>query len=182
MANVQPPHTTNIIQFQSDRFGEVEIPIPEILTFPEGLLGFGRFHQYAILQDPGEAPFLWLQSIEKSDLSFVIADPFLFFPGYDIQVKTAELDDIDLRDLSKAVVYAIITIPKNPMNLTANLRGPVVINSEAKLAKQFVLIDDRYHTKHFLLKDIPPYLSHAPNNSKSADSISHIAESGEQDR
>ncbi|MGC9327985.1 MAG: flagellar assembly protein FliW [Candidatus Hinthialibacter sp.] len=158
------------------------MPISEILTFPEGLLGFGRFHQYAILQDPEETPFLWLQSIEKADLSFVIVDPFLFFPGYDIQVKTAELDDIELHDLSKSIVYVILTIPKNPMNLTANLRGPLVVNSEAKLAKQFVLIDDRYHTRHFLLRDVPPYLSHAPSGSKSADLSTHTAESGEQDR
>lgn len=166
MGPLKPDQAIDTIKFVSARFGEIELPLSEILTLPEGLLGFGHLRRYAILKDPEEDPFLWLQSIDEIGLAFVIVDPFIFFPGYEIQVKTSELETIQVDDLSKATVLAIVTVPENPMDLTANLRGPLIVNTEAKLGKQFVLIDDRYFTKHPLLKDIPPYLAEPSLESK----------------
>lgn len=182
MGTSQPDQTTGIVKFLSARFGEIVLPASEILELPEGLLGFGQYHRYAILKDPDEDPFLWLQSVDLSDLAFVIVDPFIFFPGYDIQVKTSDLDIILLDDISKATVLTIVTIPENPMDLTANLRGPLIVNTETKLAKQFVLIDDHYHTKHPLLKDIPPYLAEPPSHTKDSANPPHAKGSGSRKR
>lgn len=159
MGTTPPSSPAPLIQFLSARFGEIELDASELLWIPQGLLGFTPLHRYAILKDPEEAPFLWLQSVDLPELAFVIVDPFLFFPGYEIQVKAHELEDIQLDDITKATVLTIVTVPENPMELTANLRGPLLINTEKRLAKQFVLIDDRYKTKHFLLKEIPPELA-----------------------
>lgn len=156
---MQSGQTEATVKFNTSRFGEIEIAETEVLSLPEGLLGFQMYHRYAILKDPEEEPFLWLQSMDEANLAFVVVDPFLFFPGYEIQVKSHELSSIQLSDLSKATVLAIITVPENPMDLTANLRGPLVINTQTNQAKQLVLIDDRYHTKHYLLKDIPSFLT-----------------------
>jgi flagellar assembly factor FliW len=161
------PDQPNRLKFVSTRFGEIELAPSEILTFPEGLLGFSAMRRFVLINDPEEEPFLWLQALDDQDLAFVVVDPFLFFPGYQIQVKPHELATILLNDISKATVLAIITIPEEPMNLTANLRGPIVINSENNLVKQLVLIDDRYNTKHFLLKEIPDYLAVAPGQPQS---------------
>ncbi len=180
MATIRPDQPTDTIKFISSRFGEIELPDSEILTMPEGLLGFNHLKRYAILKDPDEEPFIWLQSIDEADLSFVVVDPFIFFPGYEIQVKTNELSSIMLDDLDKATVLGIVTVPEDPMNLTANLRGPLVVNTECKLAKQFVLIDDRYHTKHFLLKDIPPYLAVPPDTQRRTIGASSQKGSGKQ--
>jgi flagellar assembly factor FliW len=178
MGTMRSDQSAETIKFLSSRFGEIELPNSEILTMPEGLLGFGHLNRYAILKDPDEEPFIWLQSVDESDLSFVVVDPFMFFPGYEIQVKTNELSAIKLDDLYKATVLAIVTVPEDPMNLTANLRGPLVVNTNSKLAKQFVLIDDRYHTKHFLLKDIPSYLAVAPDTQRRTMSASSPKGSG----
>ncbi|HOL93481.1 MAG TPA: flagellar assembly protein FliW [bacterium] len=159
MGTPPTPTSAPVIKFLSARFGEITLDVTELLLIPQGLLGFTPFHRYAILKDPEEAPFLWLQSVDAPDLAFVIVNPFLFFPGYEIQVKAHELGEIQLDDISKATVLTIVTIPENPMELTANLRGPLLINTEKRLGKQFVLIDERYKTKHFLLKDIPPELA-----------------------
>ena len=150
------------VTFYTTRFGDVETDTSKIITFPEGLLGFGAFKRYHIIQDPDQEPFLWLQSVDEPDLAFVIVDPFLFFPGYEIEVKPHELNTIQVNDVSKATVLTIVTIPKDPNNISANLRGPLVFNMDMRLGKQLVLIDDRYDTRHFLLKDIPDYLAAAP--------------------
>jgi len=155
------------VKLPTTRFGEIDVRPADIVTLPEGLLGFNQFRRYIVLEDPEQAPFLWLQSADESDLAFVIVDPFLFFPGYEVQVKPQELSSIQVEDISKAKILTIVTIPPNPMELTANLRGPLVFNVEAKLAKQLVLIDDRYNTKHSLLKDIPSYLASPPEKNSS---------------
>lgn len=182
MGPMKPDQTNDAIRFLSARFGEIELPASEILEIPEGLLGFGHLRRYAILKDPEEDPFLWLQSVDVADLAFVIVDPFIFFPGYEIQVKTSELEAIQLEDIAKANVLAIVTVPENPMELTANLRGPLIVNTEARLGKQFVLIDDRYFTKHPLLKDIPPYLAAPPQESKGPANVSNSGGTGTRRR
>jgi flagellar assembly factor FliW len=151
MEKTSPEKTTQSFRFLSARFGEIEIDPSDILTFEEGLLGFNHLHRYVILQDPEEDPFLWLQSLDESELAFIVVDPFIFFPNYEIQLKTHELALIQLKDLSKAKVLTIVTVPDDPMQLTTNLRGPIVVNSENKVCKQYVLIDDRYTTKHLLV-------------------------------
>lgn len=164
-----------MIEFETTRFGSISIPDSDVLNLPEGLVGFNLYHRFTILKDPEQEPFLWLQSLDEPDLAFVVVNPFLFFPGYEIKVKNSELAGIDLDDLAKAEVLTIVTIPSNPMDLTTNLRGPLVVNVEGKVAKQFVLIDDRYNTKHFLLHDIPPELA-APVDNPSAPNQDNVVE------
>ncbi|MBI1389873.1 MAG: flagellar assembly protein FliW [bacterium] len=147
------------LQFETTRFGEIEIADGDVIAMPEGLVGFNTFRRWTLLKDPEQEPFLWLQSLDDGDLAFVVVNPFIFFPGYDIKVKQSELAPLQLDDITKAEVLTIVTIPSNPMDLTANLRGPLLFNVEAKLAKQLVLIDDRYNTRHFLLHDVPPDLA-----------------------
>ena len=165
MGTTESEQTTVATKYETTRFGLIEVLSSEILVFPEGLLGFNQYHRYILINEPEQAPFLWLQSLDEPDLAFVVIDPFFFFPGYEIGVKSHELTAIQLDDLSQASVLTIVTVPGDPMNITTNLRGPVVINSARKLAKQLVLIDDRYHTKHFLLRDIPPGLATPPGKN-----------------
>ncbi|MBZ0255347.1 flagellar assembly protein FliW, partial [bacterium] len=99
------------VTFDTTRFGSIEIPESDILTLPEGLVGFNLYRRFTILKDPEQEPFLWLQSLDEPDLAFVVVNPLLFFPGYDIKVKRSELSNIDLEDLSKAEVLTIVTIP-----------------------------------------------------------------------
>ena len=46
---------------------------------------------------------------------------------------------------------AIITIPASGSPVTANLQGPLIINKEQGIAKQVVLGDNRWTTKHNIL-------------------------------
>ncbi len=161
-------NTANTVKFETSRFGEIEVAVEEILYFPEGLLGFNNLNKYVLLKDPEQDPFLWLQSMEDLDLAFVVVDPFIFFPDYEIQVKPQELSNIELQDVTKANIISILTVPEDPMKLTANLRGPIVINPEKSLAKQLVLIDDRYHTRHPLLSENPNHLLQPSDESQEA--------------
>ena len=140
------------MKIQTSRFGEVEVKEEQIYTFSSGILGFPDLHQFLIYA-PKPSPFQWLQSTEMGSLAFVVSDPSLFFPDYRVAVRPPELESIQLSDIKMGVVLVILTVGKGAKEITANLQGPLIFNSHAKLAKQMVLVDAGYTTRHPLVRE-----------------------------
>lgn len=139
----------------SARFGSYDVKDESILTFPSGLLGFHEQTRYVILDHDTDAPFKWLQAVDDPGLAFVIMDPADFLEGYSVALTPEALAEVKgdaSEDLSVAV---ILTIPsEDPASVTANLRGPLLMNPRTKLGKQLVLADS-YPTRHALFPQQP---------------------------
>ena len=120
------------------------------LHFPQGLYGFETFTKFDLF--PAEVePLLRMQSTESKDLSFLLVDPFLFFEDYELDIDDDTLDLLEIEEADDIHILTLITISKTvPANVTTNLQGPIVINSKNKKARQIVLIDTEYKTKHNL--------------------------------
>ena len=58
-----------------------------------------------------------------------------------------------LEKAEDAVVCLILVIPKDPMEATANLLGPLVMNTETRLGMQVVVVNPQYSTRYRLFKD-----------------------------
>ena len=56
--------------------GLVSVEEKQLLKFPEGIMGFEEFHNYALIESEYE-PFIWLQSVDNKNLAFLLVDPFL---------------------------------------------------------------------------------------------------------
>lgn len=134
----------------STRFGIFEVSEDSILKFPSGLLGFPEQRQYVILDHDTEAPFKWLQSLDEPDVAFVIIDPALFHSNYHIELSREALAEVQGEDREEMTTAVILTIPSDdPARITANLRGPLLMNPRTKLCKQLVLSED-FPTRHAL--------------------------------
>jgi flagellar assembly factor FliW len=140
------------IRFTNVRFGEVSVPPDRIITFPNGLPGFERCRQFAIVEDEESVPFCWMLSVENPRLAFVLLDPFLTWPEYHPRISRDDLKSLGIEDPKDTLLYVIVTLSKNPGDVTANLSGPLLINATGRTAKQLALIDDRYTTKHRILQ------------------------------
>ena len=128
---------------QSTRFGTFEVKDECVLIFPSGILGFPDWSTYVLLDHDTDAPFKWLQCTEEPPLAFVILDPAFFKPDYQIQVPLDALIEIQKSDSDALSVVTILTIPSHdPGAVTANLRGPLVMNHRTRLCKQLVLSED----------------------------------------
>ena len=136
------------MKVDSIRFGTLEVKEKDILTFPEGLVGFAACKKFFIYNKDKNLPFFWLQSIENPKLAFVIADPALFFPDYKISARRQELAVIDAKNTKNLIICVIISISRDPFRMTANLQGPLVINTANHKGKQLVLVDTNYNTRH----------------------------------
>ena len=144
---------TETLVIQTERFRELSVPESDVLHFPEGILGFGDRKEFVLVQEAAYAPFLWLQSADDPHLSFVVVDPLTFVPDYKVEVKPAEVKSLDLEDIEKARVLVIVVVRDDPDQITANLQGPLIVNPEKGVGKQIVLLNDRYHTRHYILRE-----------------------------
>ena len=128
---------------QSTRFGTFEVSDDTLLVFPSGILGFPDWTKYVLLDHDTDAPFKWLQCVEEPQLAFVILDPALFKPDYQVTIPTDALIEIQKQGDDELSVVTILTIPSDdPTAVTANLRGPLIMNHRTRLCKQLVLPED----------------------------------------
>ncbi len=119
-------------------FGQIDIQEDQVLDFRDGLLGFSLCKRWLLItgKKPGTA---WLQSAEHGSLAFMLIDPFLTFDGYTAHLGPTEIAQLDAQDPAQIAVFAIVTLPSSDVpESTANLRGPVVINVQARLGAQVV--------------------------------------------
>lgn len=128
---------------QSTRFGTLDVKDDTVLVFPSGILGFPEWTRYVLLDHDTDAPFKWLQCMEEPQLAFVVLDPAFFQSNYQIQIPTDALIEIQKENSDELSVVTILTIPSHdPGAVTANLRGPLVMNHRTRLCKQLVLSED----------------------------------------
>ena len=137
----------------SKAFGPVEVNERQRLTFPGGLFGFESFKEYVLL-DAEREPFFWLQSLDVEQVAFILINPFLFRPDYEMSIDNEELIPIGITDPGKAVIFSIVTVPLDNSPMTANLQGPLIINRDNRLGIQAILTDSRWKTKHDILAEI----------------------------
>ncbi|QIB27509.1 flagellar assembly protein FliW [Caloranaerobacter azorensis] len=136
-------------------FGQIEIDEDSIITFPDGLLAFEEQKRFVIIDNPDEEiPFKWLQSIDNPDLAFVIINPFLFKRDYEFDIPQSVVDRLAIEREKDVLVYSIVVVPEDITKMTANLVGPIIINLKNRLAKQIILEDKRYTTKHLILEEL----------------------------
>lgn len=121
---------------------------------PDGLPGFSGYHKFILLEDPNSKPFCWFQSVEDPSLSLVVMSPFIFKPDYEIDVTPQ-----DIRKSWKAqkeedlTVYVVINITEEK-KITANLIGPIIINTKTSEAVQLVISDSEYSHQHNVLEGV----------------------------
>ena len=145
--------------------GEIELAEDQIIEMPSGMIGFPDVRRFALLAfDDPEVPFVYWQCVDDPSLCFILIDPALLFPDYEVVLPAELLEDIELESAPDGSVYVTVTIPSDPQEMTANLMGPLVVNRSARKAKQLVLSDPRYNTKHPIFKREAP--GHACANSE----------------
>ena len=138
------------LEIQTSRFGRLVVDEERVIGFPRGLLGFPSFTRYALIQAGEENYFFWLQCVDEPSLAFVVADPGIFFKGYDVPLKEETRQELDLADDAFAQVFVICN--KVEDWLTGNLLGPLVVNAGNRTGQQVVLTEKKWSTRQPLMQ------------------------------
>jgi flagellar assembly factor FliW len=141
------------VKIETKAYGLMEVDEMQKISFPQGLFGFEGLTEYVLL-DSDQQPFYWLQSTEQSQVAFVLVNPFLFRPDYELDINNEEMAEIGITSPENALIFAIVTVPFDNGTLTANLQGPLIINKETRIGMQAVLADSRWRTKHDILAEL----------------------------
>jgi flagellar assembly factor FliW len=149
-------------QFETLRFGCIDVPETEVIEFRRGLLGFESLRRFVHIERDEERPFGWLQSLDDPSIAFVIANPAIFFPDYLVQVDPRELGEVRPGPNDRLLVLGICTIPERFADISMNLQGPLVINCATRRGKQLVLNRSPYRTQHPLTEVTPDRPARGP--------------------
>lgn len=137
------------------RFGEVVYSQDDVYTFPKGLVGLPALRRFVMLTLDETGIFRCLQSIDNTDFAFVVVDPLFVRADYRVPIDAARLADIELSDLSDAVVLGIVVVPEDPSKMTVNLRGPLLVNAKTRAGVQLVLSNSEFSVREPVTEPLP---------------------------
>ncbi|MED1672239.1 flagellar assembly protein FliW [Pallidibacillus thermolactis] len=143
------------MNIQTKYFNEITIEEKNIIHFEHGIPGFLEEKQFVLLPLTEDNVYYVLQSVQTSELAFVVTNPFLFFKDYDFNLDDATVEQLEIKDATDVAVYSILTLQDPFEKTTANLQAPIIINTKNNHAKQVILNDEKYTTKHPLFKASP---------------------------
>ena len=143
---------------KTGRFGQLTISDSDFITIPQGILGFPQYTKYCLVDAADDTLILWLQSVENPDIAFPVLEPKIYKPEYTARLSAAELRELKMDSVNGAAVFSILTIPEDVMQMSANLKAPLVINLKAQVGKQVVLQENEYSIKHLMFKELRAHL------------------------
>lgn len=136
------------------RFGEIDVNKNDIIEFPEGILGFEEIKDYVIFNMEEGNPLMWMQAINEADLAFIVIRPFEFNPKYSLDLGDKDAEFLNLEQPEDSDILAIVVVPEDTSKMTANLQGPVVINTVKKIGKQVISTNSKHKLKHYILEEM----------------------------
>lgn len=135
------------MKIQSKYLDELTIDQSKIIQFHSGIPGFLEETEFILLDLPGNTIFQTLQSINTSELAFIVTSPYDFYPDYEFKLNSQLLEKLEIKKKEEIVVLTIVTLVSPFKSSTINLKAPIIINSIRKLGKQHILNDENYPTK-----------------------------------
>lgn len=124
-----------------------------IVDFQDGLVGFPGLRAFRLFEPQGSYPLKFLQSVEAEDVSFTCIDVGAIKPDYQIPLSKDDADRLALERPQEALILAMVVIPDDPRQMTANLAGPLIINTRTLRARQVILNTDVFPLKYPILAE-----------------------------
>jgi len=150
---VPPPVIAPRTLVVESRFGTLTIGDNATLAMPQGLLGFGDYHDFALAELPeGKYPqFRVLQCLSDQNLAFLVAP---------LSADNQAIDPSDIEEACRTLGIAmadlalmlIVTVRRDDSgaHVSVNLRAPVFVDTRNHVARQYVMSNSKYPVRHSL--------------------------------
>ena len=142
------------VQGSGSRAYDVELLMDEsedkILEFPMGLIGFENLKKFAIIYDSDRevrSKISWLQSMEEPALALPIIHPSELIDDYGPIVEDELMKNIGDPADADILMFVTLSIPSDLTKMTANLKAPIIINTEGRKAIQVIVENEDYKVK-----------------------------------
>lgn len=120
------------------RFGDLTLQEEQVINFANGVPGFKEATRYVTLDLQEYRPFLFMQSLDLPELTFILVDPYPYFSSYVNNERIAKEAGWNVEDKNRLLVRVIVTIHADG-EMTVNLLAPVLINTKENKGEQVLL-------------------------------------------
>ena len=145
------------MKIYSNLLGELEFEDNMSIHFNQGIPGFENEKQFILIPMEANSPFFYMQSTSNEDLCLLLADPFVFFPDYEIDIDDLEMQKLDFdNEKSQLAIYLVLSVPEDFKQTTANLRAPILINPDKCKGMQYISNKTVYTTRHNIFRSEQP--------------------------
>lgn len=136
---------------QTRDFGEVTISPEDIIEFVQPLYGFENLHRFVFLYEQSISDhFIWMQSVEERNICFILVDPAVVVGDYSPSLPDVVCEKLGDEDY---MCWLIVVVAEQFEKSTVNLKSPIVVNPEKRLAIQVILEED-FPIRHPLVQHI----------------------------
>ena len=125
-------------------YGTIEYEESDLIHFTDGLFGFNDLKDFIPLVLDENEDNTMLQSIENTDIAFVIINPFSLDPDYNPVLSPEELSYLGVKSEDDLSYYVICVLRSNHLENTVNMKAPVVINPDKRIGMQVILNQSEY--------------------------------------
>ncbi|HUL13534.1 MAG TPA: flagellar assembly protein FliW [Methylococcaceae bacterium] len=127
-------------------FGEQMIDPNTAISFPQGLPGFNDCTRFKLFHQVGSDPVIyWLQSLDRDDVMFSVADPTVFGIHYDFSLTDDEVSLLGTGEPENMLVLILLYRDEAGGAQSAGIKGsiksPLVINVKTLKGLQKTLMD-----------------------------------------
>lgn len=141
------------MELRTKYHGVVQVDESNFIYFENGIPGFLDEKYFILLPLEANNPLFIMQSKATPELGFIIVNPFIFFSNYEFELHENEKDVLSITKEDDVDVFTILTIKDPFSNSTANLQAPIIINNKKNVAKQIILHDSEYRTRHEIISN-----------------------------
>lgn len=117
------------MKISTQQFGEIEFDESQIIEFNEGIIGFEDYKKY-LLVNAGDELFLWLTAVDEPEVIFPLVSIRALVEDYPFDAE--------------GETFGIVTLNKEPLKITVNLKAPVCISQNSKRGFQKILDNELY--------------------------------------
>ena len=126
-------------------FGEIDIDESKIITFVNGMVGFPDMKKFTLIYDEekkNKGGIMWFQSLDEPEFAMPVMEPTVILPEYNPTVNNELLSSLGELTSDNLYVLVTVTVPSDITKMTANMKGPIIINTDTLLASQIVVEND----------------------------------------
>jgi flagellar assembly factor FliW len=144
--------TTSEMIIETSRFGSVTVNEDRVIAFVHSMPGFEGLKRFILIDHDDEGVFKWLQSVENPDTAFLLTDPTQYLKEYHIPHRKNDFKALGLDDKANLVVLVMVCVsgPEENREVSLNLKGPILFNTENMAAMQSILDTEEFRVNHVI--------------------------------
>jgi flagellar assembly factor FliW len=118
-----------------------------LVRFRHGVPAFEHITRWRFASEVAVRPFFYMNAADDS-VHFVCVETFRIYPGYVLQLSRESADGLEITPSANIALLSTVTVRRDPMDTTANLMSPLVINLDSLQGEQVVSEDSPYPLRH----------------------------------